>query len=207
MTCWTWWVPITVISLISDNIWRHLWGNIKKLLRIIVITQFFLPKLDLNDETYKGNECYSPSLCLCLITFQFLPEQQTCDDEGVSDANILYIGMFYFLRFQANNGFKRRGWGGRKGKGSKGAMFSITSYSFCLIQCILKCDPTSPKDIYVWISLGTRIVDIIYTVLIKRVRYFVLLNYSCKSWSNFKTSGLQIPNLSLVLKFDQDLHE
>ena len=25
------------------------------------------------------------------------------------------------------------------------------------------------------------------TVLIKRVRYFVLLNYSCKSWSNFKT--------------------
>ena len=26
-----------------------------------------------------------------------------------------------------------------------------------------------------------------YTVLIKRVQNFVLLNYSCKSWSNFKT--------------------
>ena len=26
-----------------------------------------------------------------------------------------------------------------------------------------------------------------YTVLVKRVWYFVLLNYSCKSWSNFKT--------------------
>ena len=36
------------------------------------------------------------------------------------------------------------------------------------------------------ISVKPRIVD--YTVLVKRVRYFVLLNYSWKSWLIFKTS-------------------
>ena len=42
-------------------------------------------------------------------------------------------------------------------------------------------------DIHFFQKWGLDIGYIWFTVLVKRVWYFVLLNYSCKSWSIFKT--------------------